>query len=124
MSGESDRRETLKRATRRRATREAAPAAAPVVRAKPIRITVDLAPELYATLTRLTNQTALDAGRKLTQSDLIRALVTAADNQPLILELARQQLAPNPVQRHVDTSSSPTRARSARPDQPGRSTRS
>lgn len=74
------------------------PAGPAAVRSKPIRITVDLAPALYATLTRLTNQTALDLARKLPTAELIRALIAAADTDPRLLELARRHLQDRPAE--------------------------
>lgn len=98
MSAEAQqRREARQRAARQRTAPEAAPAGATAIRSKPVRITVDLAPELYATLTRLTNQSAMDLARKLTQSDLIRALIAATDHDPELLDAARRQLAQPPA---------------------------
>jgi hypothetical protein len=70
-------------AATRRTEPEAAPAGKSAIRSKPVRITVDMPPELYRTLTEWTARAAaeLDVPR-LTLADAIRAMVrtTAVDS--------------------------------------------
>jgi hypothetical protein len=75
------RREARRRAARRRVEPDAAPAGETALRSKPVRITVDLAPELYRRLTRETGVMAeeIDAA-KVSHADLVRATIRALDD--------------------------------------------
>lgn len=66
-------------AAARRTEPDVKPAGRTAVRAKPVRITVDLTPELHRALTRWTAGTAvtLDVPR-LSLADVIRAMIRAA----------------------------------------------
>jgi hypothetical protein len=76
-------RERLMAAATRRTEPDAAPAGKSAVRSKPVRITIDLTPELYRELTEWTSRAAaeLDVPR-LTIADAIRGMVrvTALDS--------------------------------------------
>ncbi|WP_433501826.1 hypothetical protein ACQP1K_29450 (plasmid) [Sphaerimonospora sp. CA-214678] len=76
-----ERREARRRAARRRIEPDAAPAGETALRSKPVRITVDLAPELYRRLTRWTTEVAeeIDAA-KVTTADIVRAYIRACDD--------------------------------------------
>lgn len=76
-----ERREARRRAARRRVEPDAAPAGETALRSKPVRITVDLAPELYRRLTRWTTEVAeeIDAA-KVTTADIVRAYIRACDD--------------------------------------------
>ena len=77
-------RARLMAAATRRTEPDAAPAGKTAVRSKPVRITVDLPPEIYRQLQEWTTRAAaeLDVPR-LTLADAVRAMVrvTAADDQ-------------------------------------------
>lgn len=76
-----ERREARRRAARRRVEPDAAPAGETALRSKPVRITVDLAPELYRRLTRWTTEVAeeIDAA-KVTTADIVRAYIRACED--------------------------------------------
>lgn len=88
-------RDRLKAAATRRTEPDATPAGKSAVRSKPVRITVDLTPELYRTLTGWTAAAAgeLDIPR-LTSADAIRAMirVAAADTgiSAVVLDVIRR----------------------------------
>lgn len=75
------RREARRRAAHRRVEPDAAPAGETALRSKPVRITVDLAPELYRRLSRLTGQAAeeIDAA-KVSTADLMRAYIRVSED--------------------------------------------
>ena len=75
------RREARRRAAHRRTEPDAAPAGETALRSKPVRITIDLAPELYRRLTRETSTMAdeIDAA-KVSHADLVRAMIRALDD--------------------------------------------
>lgn len=75
------RREARRRAAHRRTEPDAAPAGETALRSKPVRITADLAPELYRRLDRLTSRAAeeIDAA-KVPTVDLVRAWIRASDD--------------------------------------------
>lgn len=90
------RREARRRAARRRVEPDAAPAGETAIRSKPIRITADLAPELYRRLDRLTSRAAeeIDAA-KVATVDLVRAWIRASDDpdvwDKVVAELRRSK---------------------------------
>ena len=78
-------RDRMMAAATRRTEPDAAPAGRSAVRSKPVRITVDLDPEVYRALTAWTTGAAeeLDVPR-LTLADAIRAMVRATANNDKI----------------------------------------
>ena len=76
------RREARRRAAARRVEPDAAPAGAETaLRSKPVRVTADLAPELYRRLDRLTSRAAEDIdAAKVSTVDLFRAFIRASDD--------------------------------------------
>jgi hypothetical protein len=75
------RRAARRKAAHRRIEPDAAPAGETALRSKPVRITIDLTPELYRRLTRWTQDAAeeIDAA-KLPLADVVRAMVRAAED--------------------------------------------
>ena len=76
----------------RRADAGAAPAGRTAIRSKPVRITLDLSPELYRQLTRLADSAAitLDVPR-VALADAVRAMIrVTADSPSEVLERLRQ----------------------------------
>jgi hypothetical protein len=86
MSSEREaRREARRRAAHRRVEPDAAPAGETALRSKPVRITVDLTPELYRRLTHWTTTAAEDIDAiKLPLAAVIRALIHTADTDPAV----------------------------------------
>jgi hypothetical protein len=75
------RREARRKAAHRRAEPDAAPAGETALRSKPVRITVDLAPELYRRLTRWTGEVAEEIDvAKLPLADVVRAFIRASED--------------------------------------------
>jgi len=94
MADRDARREARRRAAHRRVEPDAPPAGETALRSKPVRITVDLPPELYRRLTRWTQDAAeeIDAA-KLPFAEVVRAMIRAAgdpDVRPRILSELRQ----------------------------------
>ncbi|MEV7014102.1 hypothetical protein [Streptosporangium sp. NPDC051022] len=77
MSTEAEkRREARRRAARRRVEPDAAPAGETAIRSKPVRITIDLTPELYRHFTEWTSRVARDIDApRVTHADAIRAFI-------------------------------------------------
>lgn len=75
------RREARRRAAHRRTEPDAAPAGETALRSKPVRITIDLAPELYRRMTQKASTLAeeIDAA-KVSHADLFRATIRALDD--------------------------------------------
>ena len=79
-------------AAARRAEPDARPAGRTAIRSKPVRITLDLSPELYRQLTRLADSAAitLDVPR-IALADAVRAMIrVTAENPGEVLELLRR----------------------------------
>jgi hypothetical protein len=79
-------------AAARRAEPDARPAGRTAIRSKPVRITLDLSPELYRQLTRLADSAAitLDVPR-VALADAVRAMIrVTAENPGEVLELLRR----------------------------------
>src|SRR5215469_8180939 len=79
-------------AAARRAEPDARPAGRTAIRSKPVRITIDLSPELYRQLTQWTDSAAvaLDVPR-VPLADAMRAMIRAAADSPDdVLELLRR----------------------------------
>jgi len=78
-------------AATRRTEPDARPAGRTAIRSKPVRITLDLSPELYRQLTRLADSAAiaLDVPR-VALADAVRAMIrVTADSPGEVLELLR-----------------------------------
>ncbi len=78
-------------AAARRTEPDARPAGRTAIRSKPVRITLDLSPELYRQLTRLADSAAiaLDVPR-VALADAVRAMIrVTADSPGEVLELLR-----------------------------------
>lgn len=88
-----DRSAQFRRAAHRRTDPGAAPAGTTAVRSKPVRITVDLAPDLYKQLTRWAAETALEVDRpRLPQAEVIRACIRALTDDPDVREAVLREL--------------------------------
>jgi hypothetical protein len=70
-------------AATRRAEADARPAGRTAIRSKPVRITLDLSPELYRQLTRLADSAAiaLDVPR-VALADAVRAMIRVTNDSP------------------------------------------
>ncbi len=93
MNPQRDQRKAqMAAAAGRRADAGAAPAGRTAIRSKPVRITLDLSPELYRQLTRLADSAAitLDVPR-VALADAVRAMIrVTADSPSEVLERLRQ----------------------------------
>jgi hypothetical protein len=80
MADRDARRAARRKAAHRRIEPDAPPAGETALRSKPVRITIDLTPELYRRLTRWTQAAAeeIDAA-KLPLAEVVRAMVRAAE---------------------------------------------
>jgi hypothetical protein len=79
-------------AAARRAEPDAAPAGRTAIRSKPVRITLDLSPELYRQLTRWADSAAiaLDVPR-VALADAMRAMIRVTTENPAeVIELLRR----------------------------------
>jgi hypothetical protein len=79
-------------AASRRAEPEALPAGRTAIRSKPVRITVDLSPELYRQLTLWADSAAVALGvPRVSLADAMRAMIrVTADNPDEVLERLRR----------------------------------
>ena len=86
------RRAQMAAAAARRAGPDAPPAGRTAIRSKPVRITLDLSPELYRQLTQWTDSAAvaLDVPR-VSLADAVRAMIrVSAENPAEVLDRLRQ----------------------------------
>ena len=76
----------------RRAEPDAPPAGRTAIRSKPVRITLDLSPELYRELTMWTDSAAIELGvPRVSLADAVRAMIrVAADNPDDVLDRLRR----------------------------------
>jgi hypothetical protein len=77
----------------RRAQPDAVPAGRTAIRSKPVRITLDLSPELYRQLTQWTDSAAVTLGvPRVSLADAVRAMIrVAAENPEEVLEQLRRE---------------------------------
>jgi hypothetical protein len=75
----------------RRAEADAGPAGRTAIRSKPVRVTLDLSPELYRQLTRLADSAAMTLGvPRVALADALRAMIrVTADSPGEVLERLR-----------------------------------
>jgi hypothetical protein len=78
----------------RRTQPDAAPAGQTAIRSKPIRITLDLSPELYRQLTQWTDSAAIELGvPRVSLADAVRAMIrVTAENPDEVLDRLRREL--------------------------------
>ena len=76
----------------RRAEPDARPAGKTAIRSKPIRITLDLSPELYRELTMWADAAAIELGvPRVSLADAVRAMIrVTADHPDQVLDRLRQ----------------------------------
>jgi hypothetical protein len=76
----------------RRAEPNARPAGQTAIRSKPVRITLDLSPELYRQLTGWTDSAAISLGvPRVSLADAVRAMIrVTADNPDEVLDRLRR----------------------------------
>ena len=82
-------------AAARRAERNASPAGRTAIRSKPVRITLDLSPELYRQLTQWTDSAAVELDvPRVALADAMRAMIrVTTENPDEVLELLRRDRA-------------------------------
>jgi hypothetical protein len=88
------RRAQMAAAASRRSEPDARPAGRTAIRSKPVRITLDLSPELYRQLTQWTDSAAVTLGvPRVALADAIRAMirVTAEDPDEVLDRLRRDR---------------------------------
>jgi hypothetical protein len=97
MTHQRDQRKAqMAAAAARRADAGASPAGRTAIRSKPVRITLDLSPELYRQLTRLADSAAitLDVPR-VALADAVRAMIrVTADSPGEVLDRLRRDREP------------------------------
>jgi hypothetical protein len=78
----------------RRAQPDAVPAGRTAIRSKPVRITLDLSPELYRQLTQWTDSAAIKLGvPRVSLADAVRAMIrVTAENPDEVLDRLRRDL--------------------------------
>ncbi len=70
-------------AAARRTEPDAQPAGRTAIRSKPVRITLDLSPELYRQLTRWADEAAVELDvPRVALADAVRAMIRVADEDP------------------------------------------
>ena len=79
-------------AAARRAEPDARPAGRTAIRSKPIRITLDLSPELYRQLTKWADSAAIELGvPRVSLADAMRAMIrVTADHPDQVLDQLRE----------------------------------
>jgi len=79
-------------AAARRAEPDARPAGRTAIRSKPVRITLDLSPELYRQLTMWVDSAAIELGvPRVSLADAVRAMIrVSAENPGEVLERLRR----------------------------------
>ena len=79
-------------AAARRAEPDARPAGRTAIRSKPVRITLDLSPELYRELIMWTDSAAIELGvPRVSLADAVRAMIRVSTDQPdPVLDRLRQ----------------------------------
>ena len=79
-------------AAARRAEPDAGPAGKTAIRSKPVRITLDLSPELYRELTGWADSAAVELGvPRVSLADAVRAMIrVTADHPDQVLDRLRQ----------------------------------
>ena len=79
-------------AAARRAEPDASPAGRTAIRSKPVRITLDLSPELYRQLTRWADTAAIELDvPRVALADAMRAMIrVAAENPDAVIEQLRR----------------------------------
>ena len=80
-------------AAARRSQPAARPAGRTAIRSKPVRITLDLSPELYRQLTRWTDSAAVELDvPRIALADAVRAMIrVTAESPDKVLELLRRE---------------------------------
>jgi hypothetical protein len=86
------RRAQMAAAAGRRSERDALPAGRTAIRSKPVRITLDLSPELYRQLTQWTDFAAVTLGvPRVALADAVRAMIrVTADSPDEVLDRLRR----------------------------------
>jgi hypothetical protein len=84
MTTERERRKAqMAAAAARRTEPDAAPAGKTAIRSKPVRITLDLSPELYRELTRWANSAAIELDvPRIALADAVRAMIRVTTESP------------------------------------------
>ena len=93
MTTERERRKAqMTAAAARRAEPDASPAGRTAIRSKPVRITLDLSPELYRQLTRWAGTAAIELDvPRVALADAMRAMIrVAAENPDAVIEQLRR----------------------------------
>jgi hypothetical protein len=93
-SQREQRKAQMAAAAGRRAEPDAGPAGRTAIRSKPVRITLDLSPELYRQLTQWADSAAVTLGvPRVSLADTVRAMirVSAEDSGPVIERLRRDR---------------------------------
>ena len=95
MTGQRDRdlrKAQMAAAAGRRAEPNARPAGRTAIRSKPVRITLDLSPELYRELTGWTDSAAIALGvPRISLADAVRAMIrVTAENPDKVLDRLRR----------------------------------
>jgi hypothetical protein len=93
-SQREQRKAQMAAAAARRTEPDARPAGRTAIRSKPVRITLDLSPELYRQLTGWTDSAAVTLGvPRVSLADAVRAMirVSAEDSGPVIDQLRRDR---------------------------------
>jgi hypothetical protein len=93
-SQREQRKAQMAAAAGRRAEPDAGPAGRTAIRSKPVRITLDLSPELYRQLTQWADSAAVTLGvPRVSLADTVRAMirVSAEDSGPVLERLRRDR---------------------------------